>query len=164
MTERGGAEAAHLHVVAQQRVRLAERMRGTAKEWPLMLEAVTPGEHAADVQAFALHLGKHVRGLHANGGGGVVRAAGGMNVMIAAVIAEVRRIDPALKPHRELRFLCRRNGHLSPQGAVFRAAGSLHREPARWQQHGAAIRAVDVFLEKEIRCEPPRLRREDVAS
>ena len=113
MAERLGAEAADLDVVLQQRQRLAERVGRRREELPLVIEARPPGQHAADVQPLALDLQEHVRRIHAFGRGRVVRAAGRVDVVVAAVEAVRRRIDPALELHgdfRRVRAVARRRG------------------------------------------------------
>ncbi|GEM_PF-2107907 len=82
--------------------------------------------------------------------------------MVAAVVAEISRIDPALEFHRQRRLFRCWNHHLRLHRAIFRPARRLHRELARRQQHRAAIRTIQMLLEKEIRRQTPRLRWEDM--
>ena len=65
------------------------------KNCNLVVEARPPGQVAADLQVFAQAVAHHVLGVHAFGRVGVVRAAGRVDVMVAGVPAEQRRIDPA---------------------------------------------------------------------
>ena len=74
---------------------VAQVVRLGLKELPLVAVARSPGEDAADVQPFPLHLAEHVLRKHAFGGAGVVGAAGGVDVMVAGVEAVLPRIDPA---------------------------------------------------------------------
>src|SRR5687768_8782720 len=77
------AEAADLQVVLEDRARVAQLMRAWREKTPLIVEAGTPGEYAADIQPFAFDLSEHVLRQDAFGGTVAVGAAGGMDVMVA---------------------------------------------------------------------------------
>ena len=170
MAERLRAEAADLDVVLHQRQRLAALVGRRREELPLMIEARAPRQHAADIEPLAFDLPEHVRRIHAFGRRRVVRAAGRVDVMVAAVEAARRRIDPALEPHGDFRAEDRpscpparrgnRHGALDPP--ILGPAAVEHRELAGRQQHVLAVRTIDVLLEKQIRRQPLRLRREHV--
>src|SRR5262245_20213802 len=83
----------------------------------------------------------------------VMRAAGGMDMMISRVPTTSRRIDPALKAEVQ-RSAGRTNGNSACLGRVFGSAAAGHRKLAGWKSDGFAVGAVDLLLKKEIRCEP----------
>ena len=85
MTERFGAKAADLDVVLHQRPRLAALIGRRCEELPLMIESRPPRQHAADVEPLSLDLAEHVGRVHALRRRGVVGAARGVDVVIAAV-------------------------------------------------------------------------------
>src|SRR5262249_14708505 len=89
-------EAADLHVVAEQKRILRGLVFGACEELLLIVEAGAPREIRADLEVFALAVARHVRCVHAHGRYRVVRAAGCVDVMIAAPPTQLGRIDPAL--------------------------------------------------------------------
>ena len=108
--ERLRAEPADFQVVLQDRPGLAHLVRPGREELPLEGEARSPGEHAAHVQPLAFDLEKHVLRPDALGRGGVVGAAGGVDVVVAAEKAVGGRIDPTFQIDRDLRCLRLRGG------------------------------------------------------
>src|SRR5579859_2866398 len=97
MPQRLGSEAAYLDIVFQHGERLADSVDFLAVEPPLKLEAGPPGEDATDVEPFALDLHEHVAGQDTLGRTRVMSATGGVDVMVAAVVAVLHRIDPAFE-------------------------------------------------------------------
>ena len=81
------AEAADLDVVLQDGEGLADWFGRRLEELALEVVAGSPGQDAADVQALSLDLEQHVVGVDALGGAGVVGAARGVDVVVAAVEA-----------------------------------------------------------------------------
>ena len=110
------AEAADLDVVAEQVGELRNLVLVPGEELLLVIEARAPREIAADFQILAEAMAHHVLREHAFGGIRVVRATGGVNVMIAGPPAELRGIDPALD--LEGQFVRPR---IDVHGALFRA-------------------------------------------
>ena len=76
-------EAANLDVVAHDLVLQRELVDGAFEELLLVIPTRTPGEDAPDIEVFADDVPHHVGGGDAFGGGLVMGAAGGVNVMIA---------------------------------------------------------------------------------
>ena len=114
VAERLRTEAADLDVVFHQRQRLAALVGRRREKLPLMIEARAPRQHAADIEPLAFDLPEHVRRIDAFGRRRVVRAACRVDVMVAAVEAARRRIDPALEPHGD--FRARRTSDRRPAG------------------------------------------------
>src|SRR5579871_3501842 len=97
MPHRLRPESRNLKIVLQDTKRLAQLIRRRLEELSLKFEARSPGQIAADVQPLALDVQKHVVSENAFRRIRVMRTARGVNVMIAAVIAVIRRIEPALQ-------------------------------------------------------------------
>src|SRR5688572_12188440 len=97
MAEGLRAKPADFQVVFEDRQRLAQVARLGLKELPLETEARPPSQDRADVEALAFDLTKHLFRGNPFRRHGIVRAAGGVNVVIAAVEAERSRVDPALQ-------------------------------------------------------------------
>ena len=135
-------------------------MRRRLEELPLEVVARPPGQAAADVQPLALDVQEHVLGEHALGRVGVVGAAGRVDVVVAAVAAVVRRVDPALELDLDRRVALAGTVTFFAMQPVLRPAAVGHRQLARRQQHGAAVGAVDLLLEEEVGGEPLGLRRD----
>ncbi len=135
-----------------------------------MIEAGAPRQHAADIEPLAFDLPEHVGRIDAFGRRRVVRAPGRVDVMVAAVEAARRRIDPALELHGDFRvaglpiapFGRRGNLHGARDRPVLGPTAVGHRELTGRQQHVLAVRSVDVLLEKQVGRQPFRLRREHV--
>ena len=90
-------EAGHLHVVAHG-VGVGRALVGRPREELLLVvEARSPGQHAAYFEILALNVVEHVLREDALGRDCVVSAAGGVNVVIARPVAEQARIDPTLQ-------------------------------------------------------------------
>ena len=101
------------------------------EEPALIVVARSPGQDAADVQALALDLEEHVLGPDALGRGGVVGAARGVDVVIAAVEAVGARVDPALQPDLDRRLAPRRDFDLPADQAIFGPSAIGHGHLAR---------------------------------
>ena len=95
MPECRRSEATDLKVVFEQRKWFANLVGHWREIATLEIEARPPGQHAANVQAFALDLGIHVFRPHSLRRALVMRATGAVNVMIPAVESVLHRIDPA---------------------------------------------------------------------
>ena len=100
-------KARHLDVVVQQAIGCGERMVRAAEELLLMVVARPPRQHRADVQRFAAHLPHHVVGSDTLRRVLVVRAPRRVHVVVAGVVAELRRIDPAPQRHVDATRRCR---------------------------------------------------------
>ena len=176
MPERGRTEAADFQVVLDERFRLADLAGKRVKVVALKIEARSPGEDAADVEALAFDLSEHVDWSHALGRAFVVRTAGSVNVMVARVESEVRRSDPSLEVERERagsigqvdtrrNLLRRAERFLSADDfgkhVVFRAARVLDLELTRRQEDLCSVVTVNLLLKEEVRREPFGLRRVD---
>ncbi len=92
-----------------------------------------------------------------------MRAAGAVNVVIAAVETGRGRLNPALELEGEFCFRASRDRHFPPQPAILRAARILDRERSRRQQNDVAVTAVNLRLEIEVGRKPFRLRRMHMA-
>src|ERR1700738_4632630 len=103
-------EPGNLQVIMHQPIRLREGMVPAAKKLLLVVVAGSPGQHRADIQFLAADLAHHVVRLHTFRGILVVRAPGGMYVMVARIPAVFRGVDPAL--HGERYFAGTRRGYL----------------------------------------------------
>ena len=78
-----GRESRNLEVVVHEFIALRERMVLAAEELLLVVVARTPGEHASHVEFLSQDLAHHVLGPDALGGVLVMRAAGGVDVVVA---------------------------------------------------------------------------------
>ncbi len=84
----------------------------------------------------------------------VVRAAGGVNVVIARIPAELRQFDPSFQAKCErLRLACGNFDVLSFD-QIFRAAGEFDSIIARRKFYLFAVRAVDLRMKVEIGRKP----------
>ena len=81
-------------------------------------------------------------------------AAGGVDVMVAAVEAVGHGVDPAFQLHLDFARPLLRNGDLLLLHVIFRAAAVDHGQLAWRQKHGAAVVAIDLVLEEEVGSEP----------
>src|SRR6185369_8872505 len=92
----------------------------------------------------------------------VVRAAGGMNVMIAGIPSHLSRVDPTVQAEGDLHGL---GFHFQALGllAILRAAGIFDGVLAGRQQDELAIGAIDLGMKGEIGREALGLRRIDAA-
>jgi hypothetical protein len=158
-----GAEPAHLDVVLEDGERLGQLVRDGLEELPLVVVARPPGEAAADVQPLPLHVEEHVLRQHPLGRGRVVGTAGGVDVVVAAEPPGVGRGDPPLQLDGDLVRPGGRDLFLPHHQPVLGAAAVHHRELARRQEDRVPVGPVDLLLEEQVRGEPLRLRREDVA-
>src|SRR5437763_1408410 len=77
-------------------------------------------------------------------------AAGGVNVMIAAVKAVINGIDPAFEGDFHDCWPFIGNGDPALPKQVFRAAPVNHGQLAGGEQHGGAAVAVDLVLEEKV--------------
>src|SRR5688572_11663309 len=89
------AETRNLHVIAQDVRILGYVVLLAGEKLLLVIEARAPGEIRADLEILALTVSDHVGGEHALRRIRIVRAPGGMDVMIAGPPAELGGIDPA---------------------------------------------------------------------
>src|ERR1700674_1535062 len=89
-------EPGNLQVVMHQPIRLREGMILAAEKLLLVVITGSPSQYCADIQFLAQDLAHHVIRLHSFRGILVVRAAGGMHVMVARIPAVFRGVDPAL--------------------------------------------------------------------
>ena len=144
-------EAAHLDVVAHQ------RLRGRKGRWlsfeVLLLDIPTrpPGEDAANVEILADDVPHHVGRADAGGGIFIVRAAGGVDVVVAGEPAALRRLDPAF----EAEVLAVSRGacgdrECRPLHPVFGAAGELDGILAGGKSDRLAVGPVDLIVEEEV--------------
>src|SRR6185295_8507049 len=101
--QRFRAESADLKIIFHDRERLAQAVDARCEKLSLIIEAWPPGEHAPDIQSFAFDLFEHVLGRNAFGGARVMRAAGAMDVMIAAIETGRRRVNPPFELEGKLR-------------------------------------------------------------
>src|SRR5262249_26347725 len=93
----------------------------------------------------------------------IVRAAGGVDVMVAGEPAEPRRIDPPLERDGELARTAGVDAQLLRLRDVLRSAARRHRVRAVGQAQRFAIGSVDLRLEGKIGREALRLVRIDAA-
>ena len=114
-------EARDFHVVAHDVFFGRERVGLAFEESLLEIPARPPTQHLADVQVLAQDVPHHVLRVDALGGLFVVRAAGGVNVMIATPPACGRGIDPAVDFETELLGV-RRDGDGAGLRQAFRPA------------------------------------------
>ena len=91
-----GAETGDFHIIPKQVGILGDLVVLSSEKLFLIIEAGAPGEIRADLEVFALAMARHVGRVDAFGGVGVMRATGGVNMMIAGPPAHGGRIDPAL--------------------------------------------------------------------
>src|SRR5262249_3162795 len=154
-------EARHLNIVAQQVRRCGERVDLAFEVALLVIPARAPAQTAADVEVLAQDVPHHVLGSDALGRALVVRAAGGMNVMVARPPALLRRMHPALQLEALGMRLRLRHRDVPGEDEVLRAAGVVDGVLARLQQNGFAVAAVDLGVEKEDGGEAATLRRVD---
>src|ERR1700676_4715828 len=89
-------EPGNYQVVMHQPIRLREGRILAAENLLLVVVAESPRQYCADIQFLAEDLAHHVLRLHTFRGILVVRAAGGMPVMVAGIPAVFRGVDPAL--------------------------------------------------------------------
>ncbi len=89
------AKAGDLDVVAQEVGILRYLVVLPGEKLLLVVETRSPGQVAADLEVFTKAVAHHVRGVHPFAGVGVMRAPGGVNVVIAGPPAERRGVDPA---------------------------------------------------------------------
>src|SRR5881392_2369328 len=97
MAQRLRPETADLQIILQHGQPLTEVAGPGLKEPPLITKARSPGQYRADVQPFAFDLPKHVLRADALRGARVMSAAGGMDMVVAAVKAKCCRVDPPLE-------------------------------------------------------------------
>src|SRR5690349_19409398 len=102
--------AGDFDIVADAILRCGDGVVLALEERLLEIPSGSPGQDASDLQVLAEHVADHVPRVNAFGGALVVRAARGVNVMIAGVPTHLRRIDPAFEP--ESKRLRLRAGHL----------------------------------------------------
>src|SRR5262249_25949572 len=92
---------------------------------------------------------------------GVMRATGRVDVVIAAVPAEVHRVDPALEPDLDFEAALFRYPDVPFLQLVLRPAAVNHGHLAGRQEHRLAAVPVHLILEEEVRGQALALRREN---
>src|SRR5438874_5521296 len=102
MSQRLRAEPADFQVVLDNRERLTYFVDTWFEELTLEVVTGSPGQIAADVEAFSLDMEEHIAGEHSFRRVGVMSTPGGMNVMIATVETVAGGVDPALQLHSDL--------------------------------------------------------------
>src|SRR4051794_2398713 len=93
-------EAADLDVVPHDVVLRRKLVHCPFKELLLVVPARPPRKHAAHVEVLANDVPHHVGWRNTFGRRFVMRAAGGMHMMIARDPAEISQLDPALHAER----------------------------------------------------------------
>ena len=141
-------EARDLEVVPHQPVGRRQRVIASAEVLLLVIVGRSPCQYRGDVERLSRDLRPHVFRPHAFGRVLVVRASGGVDVVISGEVAVAGGIDPA----GELDGQLLGTGHRDPPrlGDVFRAAGNRDAECAGRQADALAVRAVDLRLEEEV--------------
>src|SRR5207247_7714148 len=94
------AEAGDLDVVAQQVREPRHLVHRAGEELLLVIEAWAPGQGAADLQVLAHAVSHHIRRADAFGRVRVMRAAGGVDVVVAGPPAQAGGVDTALPAAR----------------------------------------------------------------
>ena len=151
------AEAGDLDVVAQHVGVEGNLVVLAGEELLLVVEARPPSEVRADLQVFAQDVPHHVRRMDALGRVGVMRAAGGVDVMVAGDVAELHRVNPPLDLEVEaLRGL--RHADLARLLHRLRAAVELKRVIAFGQTNRLAVHAIDLRMKREVGREALGLR------
>ena len=150
VTRMAGGEAGNFQVVVHDPVGRGELVVGGGEVLLLMVVIGAPREDARDVQALSQNLADHVLGLDALGGVHVMRAAGGVNVMVAGVPAVLRGIDPAIETEGELARARGVGGEFRGALVILGASGILRGVVAGRELDGLAIGAIDLRLEEEI--------------
>ena len=149
-------EAAHLHVVTQQVGVLRHLVVFAGEKLFLIIKARPPRKVAADLEILAHDVALHVRRVHTLGRVIVMRATGGVDVMIAAPPAELGGIDPAL--HLEGLLLLAGHLDLAKLPDALRPALEPHGVGALRQLHTFAIGAVHLRMKRKVRREAFGLR------
>ena len=142
-------EAGDLEVVVHQTRRRRQRMIAAAEELFLVVVRRPPGQHRCEVQRFADDLRPHVFRLHAFGRVLVVRAAGGVDVMIAGEPAVLRRIDPARQLEDQLHRAVDDEALASVADTRARGVTVTVKSPGG-SSIGLAVVPIDLRLEEEV--------------
>src|ERR1051326_195795 len=152
------AEARHFDVIAEQIRILGDFIHRAAKKLLLVIEAGAPREVRPNFQILTHAMAEHVRREHAFGRFDIMRATGGVNVMIPGPPAELRWVDPTLDfafklPRLRIHFevFCLGNG--------FGSAGEFDGIIAIRQFQRFAVSAIDLGMKRKIGGEPLGLRR-----
>jgi len=156
------AEAADLDIIAHEIRIAADVVRPAGEELFLIVETRAPGQAAADLDVLAHGMAEHVLRTHALGRVFIVQAAGGMDVVVAAPVAMLVRIDPAFDLIGERDRLVADDKGLHFRDAL-RSVRAFHRVIARGKVQGFSGLSIDLTLEKEVRSQPFRLRGIDAA-
>src|SRR3954462_234208 len=141
-------KSGHLDFITQQIRILRDLVDFAGEESLLVIEARAPGEIAADLQVLAEAVPHHVGGVHAFGRVGVMRATGGVDVMVARPPAAQRRVDPAFELDQDAGFTIHADGLMT--GAIFRAARRLDRVNGAGQVYLFAVRSINLRLKGEV--------------
>ena len=128
MAERLRTEAADFEIVFHYRQRLAQAGHARRKKLALIREARPPGEHAPDVQPFALDLPEHVLGRHTFRGTRIMRATGAVDMMITAVETVRGGLNPAFEFEGKFHLRALGNRHFAAQPSILGAARDFDRE------------------------------------
>ena len=156
------AEAGDLDVVAQHVGMNGNLVVFAGEELLLIIEARPPRQVRADLQVFAENVPHHVLRVDALGRVCVVRAAGGVDVVVAGDVAKLHRVNPPLDLEIEaLRGL--RNRDLARLLHGLRTAIELDNVIALRQTNRLAIHAIDLRMKREVRREALGLRGVDAA-
>src|ERR1700740_2486373 len=134
-------------------VRLGERVVISGEELLLVVVVGSPGQHTGGVQGLAQNLAYHVSRLHALGGVYIVRAARGVDMMVAGVPSVLRGVDPTVKLEGDLVRTALAGIEFASMRNIFRASRVLHRVVSGRQLHSFAIGPVDLRLEEKIGCQ-----------
>src|SRR5262249_2246622 len=127
-----------------------------------MVVARPPIEYRADTERLAQHMAHHVLRPHAFGWTLIVRATGGMDVMVSGVPTQTGRINPSPETDVQTAPACGVNDRFCLR-SVFGPASADRGELAGWKPHGLSVRPIDLFLEKEVRRQTFPSSRIDVA-
>src|SRR2546428_12644982 len=105
----------------------------------------------------------HVGGRYIFGRAFIVSAAGRVNVMIARVPARSGGMDPAAELKRLFMSDAKRDSDLLFLNQILRPARVTYGIFAGLEQNGFPIGPINLCVEKEVRRQPPALRRIDPA-
>src|SRR5215813_1879780 len=120
----------------------------------LIVVARPPGQNAADVERLAQNMPDHVLRHHALRGAFVMRAPGGMDVMIARIPAELRDINPSFEFERVRLRPIRGDLDGLPFDQIFGPAREFDLVLACREFDLLAVRAIDLRVEIEIGRQP----------
>src|SRR6185436_13581172 len=96
----------------------------------------------------------HIFRRHSFTGTCVMRAPRAMNMLVAAIETERRKIDPTLEFEHQFRARSTGHGDISTQAPILRATGELHAQLPGRQQHDIFVAPIDLRLKIEVGREP----------